>query len=1031
MKNRMTYIDLFSGSGGFSLGFDRKGFQNIFSIDNEPSFCETYRHNFPNHRLIEKDICQLSEPEIRLLIGNTEVDAVIGGPPCQGFSIAGNIGRKFIDDPRNRLFKEFVRVVKIVRPKFFVMENVARLYNHNKGETRKEIIRDFEELGYRVECKILNSADYDVPQVRKRVIFIGSRSKRKIEFPKKITEQYRTVKEAIHHYPTLAAGEESIIPNHVAMTHSRQMLEKMSYVSDGGSRAEIPVDLRPTTGDVRKYIRYKSNEPSVCVTGDMRKIFHYSQNRALTVRELAKLQTYPDDFIFKGSKISQQQQVGNSVPPQMAEAIAGAIIKMNRDVKYPKVNYIGNKEKIAGWICDQFPKDAKTVFDAFSGGCSLSYEAKLRNMEVYTNDILKVNYHIANALIRNNNTRLDQADLELIFGGTPVEGFMFENYANVFFFPDECKELDLYRNNIEKLDSEEKKSLALTLMRRAMIRKMPYSRFTINWDKILQLRDEEFSYLKYKRKRAYHNQSFKEHFLENVNEYNQAVFDNAKNNVAYNADIFELVETVEADIIYLDPPYTGTMNNYFGFYGLIDDYITSTKTEPFENNFLNKSEAIALFDRLFSKLNNFKYWFLSYNNASYPSKEELLSLLNKYCPNVQVIEKKHNYQITGKTKKEDNKEFLFIAKNDNRQSKTQRVIMQVQNYEEYWKLTNAFTDYNGRKFIDTLAVCIEFIDEYQGEPYSEDKYARLQHSVLGVNPINLISIRKSINQLVKMGFINSFLLSYHPLAKEYVEARTNKKRETLLSKIIYSNSSFNRAVNNDSSTRQINFLIQTLIENGSLSREEIIALMLVDIDAHEEPFISGAELQEYVKEATYIGFIKRKYNQVAYLYNLLGKLDDLVFVGDNLYFKEDAHQIFGEELSETVKKRDPYLHRLYKNQLQDECREIYGRLLCVVERLPYPVLIASHIKPFAQSDENEAYDPDNGLLLSKTIDSLFDLKYISFTDEGKIIFSKRVPSDVAAFWAGYHLEPPVLNEKRRRYLAFHRELMAAIDNRTV
>ena len=106
------------------------------------------------------------------------------------------------------------------------------------------------------------------------------------------------------------------------------------------------------------------------------------------------------------------------------------------------------------------------------------------------------------------------------------------------------------------------------------------------------------------------------------------------------------------------------MNNYFGFYGLIDDFISSLETKPFENNFVSKSEAVLLFDKLFSKLNNFKYWFLSYNNSSYPSKDELLNLLNKYSDDVQVIERKHNYQITGKDKKETNKEFLFIVKNE-------------------------------------------------------------------------------------------------------------------------------------------------------------------------------------------------------------------------------------------------------------------------------------------------------------------------------------------------------------------------------
>ena len=180
-----------------------------------------------------------------------------------------------------------------------------------------------------------------------------------------------------------------------------------------------------------------------------------------------------------------------------------------------------------------------------------------------------------------------------------------------------------------------------------------------------------------------------------------------------------------------------------------------------------------------------------------------------------------------------------------------------------------------------------------------------------------------------------FPVTIHPQAKEYIEARTNKKRETLLSKIIYSNSSFNRAVNIDSPIKQINFLIQTLIEKGKLSKEEIIALMLVDIEAHKRTFISESELQKYVEEATKIGFIKRKYNQVGYLYNILGKLDDLVFVKDDLYFKEDAQQIFGEDLSAISKKRDPYLHRLCKNQLQEKCEEIYGKPLCVLEKLAY------------------------------------------------------------------------------------------------
>lgn len=329
MKTKLKYIDLFSGAGGFSLGFDNKGFQNAFSIDNDPGFCETYVHNFPSHKLLVKDICDVSDNEINQLTKSKKINVIIGGPPCQGFSMAGNIGRKFIDDPRNRLFKEFVRFVNVVKPTFFIMENVARLYTHNKGATRNEILSDFEKLGYSVKCKVLNSADYGVPQIRNRVIFIGSSIKQTIEFPEKKVKNYVTVKEALDKYPKLESGQESSTPNHIAMSHSEQMLNKMSYISDGGNRNQIPIEIRPSSGDVRKYIKYRSNKPSVCVTGDMRKIFHYKQNRALTVRELAKLQSFPDSFMFKGSRMSQQQQVGNSVPPKMAEALAEVIIKMS------------------------------------------------------------------------------------------------------------------------------------------------------------------------------------------------------------------------------------------------------------------------------------------------------------------------------------------------------------------------------------------------------------------------------------------------------------------------------------------------------------------------------------------------------------------------------------------------------------------------------------------------------------------------------------------------------------------------------
>lgn len=331
--------------------------------------------------------------------------------------------------------------------------------------------------------------------------------------------------------------------------------------------------------------------------------------------------------------------------------------------KYPKINYIGNKEKIAGWICDQLPSDVKTVADVFSGGCSFAYEAKRRGLSVITNDILKINHQLALALIENNDVILNDDDVDLIFSGSLKNGFMTVHYSDVFFFEKECQELDLYRQNIEKLDNPYKKALAFALIRRAMIRKMPYSRFTIPWEKVKQLRDEEYSYAKYGRRRAYHNQLFEFHFRENLKAYNQAIFNNGKQHQALNQDVFEVLKNIQADAVYLDPPYTGTMNNYFGFYGLLDSYISSSVAKPFDNHFMDKKQATDLFKKLVEHLEPFRYWLLSYNNVSQPNREELAQMLAENGRTVQILETPHIYKVTGKENKQNHKEILFLVEN--------------------------------------------------------------------------------------------------------------------------------------------------------------------------------------------------------------------------------------------------------------------------------------------------------------------------------------------------------------------------------
>lgn len=330
--------------------------------------------------------------------------------------------------------------------------------------------------------------------------------------------------------------------------------------------------------------------------------------------------------------------------------------------KFPTINYIGNKAKLIPWIVNNLPHNITSIFDAFSGGGSISYNLKKIGYKVYTNDILYMNFLLAKALVENNTELILDNDIDIIFAGNPYEGYMYKNYSNILYYPHECMELDLYRDNILMLNNEYKQALAFTLFRRAMIRKMPYSRFNIPWNKIIQLRDEEYSYKYYKRRRAYHNSSFKEHFIKELDVYNNAIFSNQHSNQAFNSDIFTIIEDIHADLIYLDPPYTGSMNNYFAFYGVLDEWIKNKKQIPFENNFINKKNAEKLFDMLFSKLKNFKYCMLSYNNNAFPTLDMMIAIISNYAKIIDIFEHTHDYKVTGKKNKNTNIEYLFIIK---------------------------------------------------------------------------------------------------------------------------------------------------------------------------------------------------------------------------------------------------------------------------------------------------------------------------------------------------------------------------------
>lgn len=321
MKTKYNCIDLFCGAGGLTKGFEDAGFNTVYAVEYNKVFAESYKMNFPKVEIFVGDIKTITNEQISKINKKNRIDLIIGGPPCQGFSIAGNIGRRFLDDDRNKLFLEYVRFVNVIKPKMFVLENVAAMLTHNKGKTIKEITEKFASLGYQIQYRVLNSVEYGVPQERSRIFIVGTKDNLIFQYPK-TTKRVVTIKDAIGDLPVLESGQKTNDPLHCAMNHSQQMLEKMKYVGDGGNRLDIPEELRPKSGDIRKYIRYDSTKPSFCVTGDMRKIFHYEQNRALTCRELARLQTFPDTFKFFGSSIQIQQQIGNAVPCKLANEVA-------------------------------------------------------------------------------------------------------------------------------------------------------------------------------------------------------------------------------------------------------------------------------------------------------------------------------------------------------------------------------------------------------------------------------------------------------------------------------------------------------------------------------------------------------------------------------------------------------------------------------------------------------------------------------------------------------------------------------------
>lgn len=338
MENVLNCIDLFCGCGGLSLGFEKAGINVLVGIDAWQDAITTFNYNHKNSKGICADLSTLEPSEIEKELNGKSVDLIIGGPPCQGFSVAG---KRIVDDVRNKLYKNFVRFVEYYKPKAFMMENVPNILSIGGGIVRDSIVKDFSDLGYKVVYKVLTASNYGTPQNRRRAVFVGFKDGKEFIFPQQTVEQLVTSYEALSDLPENSLEDGSDYPmttncdyqklmrcnsskiyNHQITEHSDKTKEIIALVPDGGNYKNLPPELQQTRKVHIAWTRLNSQKPSFTIDTGHRHHFHYKWDRIPTVRESARIQSFPDDFIFLGTKTSQYKQVGNAVPPLMAEAIA-------------------------------------------------------------------------------------------------------------------------------------------------------------------------------------------------------------------------------------------------------------------------------------------------------------------------------------------------------------------------------------------------------------------------------------------------------------------------------------------------------------------------------------------------------------------------------------------------------------------------------------------------------------------------------------------------------------------------------------
>lgn len=339
----MNVIDLFCGCGGLSCGFEKAGYNILLGIDNDSKALETFELNHKDAKSICGDITTITYAnDIKPFTGDKQIDVIIGGPPCQGMSLSGP--RRF-EDPRNKLYLSYIRLVEEIKPKAFVIENVPGLVGLFNGKIKDSIIEKFTDMGYNIQYRILCAADYGVPQSRRRVVFVGLR-KGEFIYPEPVndivtcemalsdlpalendigTEQSEYISAPQNEYQELMRCNSDNVRNHIAANHSEKVKKIISLVPDGGNYKDLPEEYINSRNFHVAWTRFASQKPAPTIDTGHRHHFHYKFNRVPTVRECARLQSFPDDFIFLGNKTQQFRQVGNAVPPLLAQCIAKSL----------------------------------------------------------------------------------------------------------------------------------------------------------------------------------------------------------------------------------------------------------------------------------------------------------------------------------------------------------------------------------------------------------------------------------------------------------------------------------------------------------------------------------------------------------------------------------------------------------------------------------------------------------------------------------------------------------------------------------